>query len=154
MVSGIKTCWWLEKLVETREWERQVDGPAFRHQVNSVMSLRELDDYSIIFCKDPEGRQLVDCSTQQYGQKLQLLPHISQNSRRMSTSYFPMFKMQWTDGERLKSPRGVCQGCQWWNTTLMWWYPYMKKARTWMVTTHTCTYIVSHTVCIFHVLYM
>ena len=42
-ISGIETRWWLEKLLEVREQEGRVDGPAFGHQDNSVMSLRELD---------------------------------------------------------------------------------------------------------------
>ena len=42
-VSGIETRWWVEKLVDIMEKEGQVEGPAFGHRDNSVMSLRELD---------------------------------------------------------------------------------------------------------------
>lgn len=38
-VSGIETRWWLEKLLEVRKQEGHVDGPAFGHQDNLVMSL-------------------------------------------------------------------------------------------------------------------
>ncbi len=42
-VSGIPTQWWIEKLLDVREGEGRIDGPAFGHRDNSVMSLRELD---------------------------------------------------------------------------------------------------------------
>ena len=42
-VSGLATRWWIEKLLEVRSAEGRVDGPAFGHRDNSVMSLRELD---------------------------------------------------------------------------------------------------------------
>ena len=42
-VSGIHTRWWIEKLLEVREGEGRIDGPAFGHRDNLVLSLRELD---------------------------------------------------------------------------------------------------------------
>jgi hypothetical protein len=41
--SGIETRWWIERLMEVREREGRVDGPAFGYRDGSVMSLRELD---------------------------------------------------------------------------------------------------------------
>ncbi len=42
-ISNIDTRWWIEKLLEVRQEEGWVEGPAFGHRDNSVMSLRELD---------------------------------------------------------------------------------------------------------------
>ena len=44
-VSGIETRWWMKKLFEVQEQERQVKGLAFSYHDGSVMSLRELDSF-------------------------------------------------------------------------------------------------------------
>ena len=48
-ISGIETRWWLEKLVEVREREGKITGPAFGHRDGAVMSLRELDGFLHFF---------------------------------------------------------------------------------------------------------
>jgi hypothetical protein len=48
-ISGIETQWWLEKLVEVREREGKIAGPAFGHLDGAVMSLRELDGFLHFF---------------------------------------------------------------------------------------------------------
>ncbi len=45
MISGIETRWWIEKLIEVREQEGKLEGPAFGHPDGSVMSIRELDGF-------------------------------------------------------------------------------------------------------------
>lgn len=44
-MSGIEVRWWIEKLIEVREREGRVEGPAFGYRDGSVMSLRELDGF-------------------------------------------------------------------------------------------------------------
>jgi hypothetical protein len=60
-VSGIETRWWIEKLIEAREQEGKMEGPAFGHPDGSVMSIRELDGFLHYFLEriQAENEELV-----------------------------------------------------------------------------------------------
>ena len=49
--SGIETRWLIKKRLQVRQQEGWINGPAFGHRDNSVMSLRELDGLLHFFLK-------------------------------------------------------------------------------------------------------
>ena len=60
-LSGLETRWWIEKLIEVREREGHIDGPAFGRPDGTIAPMAEYDDTLHTFLKEiqSEGNDLI-----------------------------------------------------------------------------------------------